>query len=100
MSITQADSIFLDTTCKNYFITERKTMDDVETLDVDTIKVLSFKKNTSSAKATLHISGIVQPAAALVKTNPWRYTSNMKWEFEKKDNSWIGKPIEGWMRND
>jgi hypothetical protein len=96
---TNTDSIPIENAVKLFFTDERKKMDDIETLEADTITVLKYTKlNDTTAAATLKISGLLKPAPRPVPQQTVRYSNTMDWKFYKRDNSWAGVPTSGWIR--
>jgi len=95
----KTDTIPIETTVKLFFSEERKNMDDIETLDVDTITVLKYAKlNDTAATATLKITGLLQPAPSPLQKQPARYFNTMDWKFYKQNNNWKGIPVTGWIQ--
>ncbi len=103
-TFSKKDTIPLKEICKNFFENEAKTMDDIETLNLDSIKVLSYKRiNSTTAKANIIIMGRmnVPPLPPHLQPkepcNPCGYSNTINWDFTLDNNNWNAKPM-GWIR--
>ncbi len=103
-SISKTDTIPLKEIVNDFFENESKTMDDIETLNLDSIKVLYYKRiNSTTAKASIIIMGRMnvppRPPHLQPKEpcNPCGYSNTIKWEFTLINNKWVAKP-NGWIR--
>ena len=99
IDVIKTDTIPIESAVKLFFSDERKRMDDIETLDADTITVLKYAKlNDTVANATLKVAGLIQPAPMAVQRQPARYVNTMDWKFYNRNNNWEGISITGWIR--